>query len=423
VRRRGRKEEATSLAILRASFRQHFDGEPALYRAPGRVNLIGEHTDYNAGYVMPVAIGFYTYVAARARVDGRLRVHSTRFGETIELPCTEGVARLPRLENALHWSEYVWGVAQSLQAHGLALPGADLLIHSEVPLGAGLSSSAALEMASALALSGSIGAALDPLTLARLCQRAENECVGTRCGIMDQFAAAFGRQGYALCLDCRSLAYRPVPLDVRVRGGTNRAPARLVICNSMIRHRLAAGEYSLRREQCERAAAVLGGALPRVHTLRDVTPDDLERVRAPLGELLHRRSRHVVTENERVAAAAVALEAGDHVGFGRLMVESHRSLASDYEVSCDELDLLVRLALELDGVYGARMTGGGFGGCTVNLVRAEVVERFRVTIAERYEQATGQRPETYVCPSADGAAYFSSEPSSGSQSWQRVSPA
>ena len=317
----------------------------------------------------------------------------------------------------------MWGVAQSLQAHGLALPGADLLIHSEVPLGAGLSSSAALEMASALALSGSIGAALDPLTLARLCQRAENECVGTRCGIMDQFAAAFGRQGYALCLDCRSLAYRPVPLDVRVRGGTNRAPARLVICNSMIRHRLAAGEYSLRREQCERAAAVLGGALPRVHTLRDVTPDDLERVRAPLGELLHRRSRHVVTENERVAAAAVALEAGDHVGFGRLMVESHRSLASDYEVSCDELDLLVRLALELDGVYGARMTGGGFGGCTVNLVRAEVVERFRVTIAERYEQATGQRPETYVCPSADGAAYFSSEPSSGSQSWQRVSPA
>jgi galactokinase len=427
MKRRSENAETATISLLHASFRRHFDHdfdhEPTLYRAPGRVNLIGEHTDYNAGFVMPVAISRYTYAAVRPRGEGRLRVHSTNFGETIELPRDPAATCRELPAHARHWSDYVWGVAQSLRAHGLPLAGADLLVHGDLPLGAGLSSSAALEVSSALALTMSVGAKLEPLRLVRLCQCAEDQYVGMRCGIMDQFAAVFGREGYALCLDCRSLAYRPVPLDTCPAPGTRAVPARLVICNTMVRHHLAASEYNLRREQCERAVALLAASRPEVHTLRDVTLEDLGAARAQLGELLYRRCRHVVSENERVTAGAVALEAGDYDAFGRLMAESHRSLANDYQVSCEELDLLVRLASELEGVYGGRMTGGGFGGCTVNLVRADSVERFRAAIAERYQQATGQRPETYVCASADGAACFSIEHRSGRQSWQRVDPA
>jgi len=419
--RRTRDPSSATLAVLRANFRRHFGGEPAVCRAPGRVNLIGEHTDYNAGYVMPVAIGFYAYAAVRARSDGWLRVHSTNFDETVELPIAAGPEGVrPRVGQ--HWSDYVWGVAQCLLAHGVALPGADLLIHGEVPLGAGLSSSAALAVTAALALTQSVGRSLDPLTLATLCQRAENEFVGTRCGIMDPFTAAFGRGGYALCLDCRSLAYRPVPLDVRPLPNAAAAPMRLVICNTMIRHRHAAGEYNRRREECERGVAALSRLMPRVRSLRDVTLEDLLEARGRLDEVIFRRCRHVVTENARVLAAAIALEDRDFQRFGQLMRDSHSSLCQDYEVSCDELDLMVRLALESDGVYGARMTGGGFGGCTVNLVREDAVERFRLFMAERYGQATGHRAEIYVCNSADGASQLVEPPGKG-QSWQRISPA
>jgi galactokinase len=416
-----RDPSSVSLAVLRANFRRHFGGEPAVCRAPGRVNLIGEHTDYNAGYVMPVAIGFYTYAAVRARNDGRLRVHSTNFDETVELPLAAPPESVkPGIGQ--RWSDYVWGVAQCLLAHGVALPGADLLIHGEVPLGAGLSSSAALEVAAGLALAQGVGRWLDPLSLALLCQRAENEFVGTRCGIMDPFTAAFGREGYALCLDCRSLAYRPVPLDMRPLPNAAAAPVRLVICNTMIRHRHAAGEYNKRREECERGVAALARLLPRVQSLRDVTLDDLLGARAELDEVIFRRCRHVVTENARVLAAAIALEDRDFQRFGELMRDSHASLSQDYEVSCDELDLLVRLAAEFEGVYGARMTGGGFGGCTVNLVHETAVERFRLFMAERYRQATGHRPEIYVCNSADGASHLL-DPSGKGHSWQRISPA
>jgi galactokinase len=418
--RRMRDPSSATLATLRAEFRRHFDGEPAVCRAPGRVNLIGEHTDYNAGYVMPVAIGLYTYAAVRVRSDGRLRVHSTNFDETVELPIAAEPGRV-RTGAGQRWSDYVWGVAQCLREQGVTLPGADLLIHGEVPLGAGLSSSAALAMAAAVALTHSVGRSLDPLTLALLCQRAENEFVGTRCGIMDPFTAAFGREGYALCLDCRSLAYRPAPLEVRPRPNAA-APVRLVICNTMIRHQLAGGEYNRRREQCERGVQALSRLMPRVQSLRDVTLDELLAARARLDEVIFRRCRHVVTENARVLAAAIALEDRDFQRFGQLMRDSHSSLAQDYEVSCDELDLMARLALEFDGVYGARMTGGGFGGCTVNLVREDVIERFRLFMAERYSQATGHRPEIYVCNSADGASQLL-DPSGKGQSWQRISPA
>jgi galactokinase len=387
---------------LRTEFVERFAGTPQFYRAPGRVNLIGEHTDYNAGFVMPAAIQFYTTVAIAARPDRRLRVRSTNFGETLEVPLPEAGAIVRPRDSGAHWIGYVLGVALVLQRHGLALRGADLLIHGEVPLGAGLSSSAALEVATALALSRLAGRALDKITLARICQQAENEYVGMRCGIMDQFASVCGRVGHALMIDCRSLEHQLLPLDSHAAGVG--VAVQLVICNTMVRHRLAGSEYNRRREQCELGVRALARDAPGIEALRDVSPAVLRAHESDLDPVIYRRCRHIVTENERVRAAAAALGRGDLAGFGHLMRDSHRSLRDDYEVSCDELDLMVRLAEQIDGVYGARMTGGGFGGCTINLVRADAVPQFRSQIAERYAQATGHHPEVYVCEAADGAA-------------------
>jgi len=273
------------------------------------------------------------------------------------------------------------------------LRGADVLIKSDVPVGAGLSSSAAVEVAVGYAMLDTSGLAVDRVELARLCQRAENEFVGVRCGLMDQFIASNARAGHALMLDCRSLDFSLLPLPAGVR---------LVVCNTMVRHELAGGEYNARRAECEEGVRLLARALPRVRALRDVTAEEIERFRNELPEVVYRRCRHVVTENARVFEAKAALEVGDLDAFGRLMRESHRSLRDDYEVSCAELDLLVKLACDAEGVYGARMTGGGFGGCTVNLLRAGEVESFRQTVARGYEHATGRAPEIYICSPAQG---------------------
>jgi galactokinase len=393
----------TDLLALRTEFIERFSSEPEFYRAPGRVNLIGEHTDYNLGFVMPAAIQFYTTVAIAPRSDRRLRVRSANFTETVESDFPDvSVPTLRQPGQGTQWIDYVLGVAQALQQHGVQLRGADLLIHGEVPLGAGLSSSASLEVSVALALSSLAGRTLDKLTLAKIGQRAENEYVGMRCGIMDQFAASWGRAGYALKIDCRSLAHELVPLDSHT-AGTNPA-VKLVICNTMIRHAHAGGEYNRRREQCEEGVCSLRRVLPGIEALRDVTLAQLRDHASVLDPVVYRRCRHVVTENERVQAAAVALKVGALKTFGRLMYESHQSMRDDYEISCHELDLMVRLAQLTDGVYGSRMTGGGFGGCTVNLVRADKVVPFRAFIAARYAAATGRTPEIYVCEAADGAA-------------------
>ncbi len=374
---------------LTATFRRLYGGSPQVFRAPGRVNLIGEHTDYNDGFVMPAAVDFYTWVAVGKRSDRRLRVYSDQFEENVELSL-DALAGEPRK----HWSDYVRGVAAVLEATGHSLTGADLVIHGEVPLGAGLSSSAALEVSTALALLSGSNVTLPPLDLVKICQRAEHQYAGTRCGIMDQFIATFGRAGHALMLDCRSLDYQllPIPKDVR-----------LVICNSMVKHELAAGEYNRRRADCETAVKILQQEMKGVHALRDVTLRDLEKHSQQLPETVYRRSRHVISENLRVLAAAEAIQSGHLSRFGELMYESHNSLRDDYEVSCKELDLLVGLASACDGVYGARMTGGGFGGCTINLVRAPAVDGCRQRITEEFEKATGKTPEVYVCTAAQGA--------------------
>jgi len=369
---------------------QHLHGtRPKIFRAPGRANLIGEHTDYNDGYVLPVAIDLYTWVAASKRHDHILHVHSDHFGETIELSL-DALTGSPRK----HWSDYIRGVAAVLADGGQKLSGTNLVIYGQVPLGAGLSSSASLEVSTALAVMWTSNFELPPLAVVTACQRAEHEYVGTRCGIMDQFVSTFGRLRHALMLDCRSLESKPLPIPSDVR---------IVILNTMVRHELAAGEYNRRRADCETGVSTLRRHLPSVLALRDVTSADLELYKSELPDQVYRRCRHVISENQRVLAAAQALQAGDLGRFGYLMYESHRSLRCDYQVSSRELDSLVELASACPGVYGARMTGGGFGGCTVNLIHADAVERFQSQITDGYKRVTGMIPAVYVCSAADGA--------------------
>ena len=359
-----------------------------VFRAPGRVNLIGEHTDYNDGFVMPAAIGFSTWVTSAPRDDRTVSVFSENFSERIEFELDD---QNPRAQG--HWSDYVKGVAITLERAGHRLRGAELRIRGEVPIGSGLSSSAALEVASGYALLTNSGLIVDRMELAKFCQRAENEFVGMRCGIMDQFVSCNGQAGKALLLDCRSLEYKPLPLP---------EDARLAICNTMVKHALATGEYNARRLECEAAVHHFAQSRPNVRALRDITEVELELYGSDLSEVIYRRCRHVITENARVRAAGAALEKGDLAAFGQLMNSSHRSLRDDYEVSCKELDLMVELARQVRGVYGARMTGGGFGGCTVNLIEAENVDEFKEAVAQGYEKATGLAPEIYVCSAAEG---------------------
>jgi galactokinase len=374
---------------LRERFRSLYRAETRIYRAPGRVNLIGEHTDYNDGFVMPMAINFSTWVALAPRRDRKIVMRSENFAETFEFDLDQTDARATG-----HWSDYPRGVALTLESAGVRLSGADILINGEVPLGSGLSSSAAIEVATGYALMNLAGVDLGLMQLARACQRAENEFVGMRCGLMDQFISCFGAAGQALMLDCRSLAYRALPVP--------ETEVKVVVCNTMVRHELAGSEYNVRRAECEEGVRLLAQELPRVQALRDVTMADLERFRPRLPEVIYRRCRHIVSENDRVIESAAALDCGDLSAFGRLMDQSHRSLRDDYEVSCAELDVMVELARGAEGVYGARMTGGGFGGCTVNLVASQNVDAFKQTVALGYFQATGREPNIYVCTASQG---------------------
>jgi galactokinase len=351
--------------------------------------LIGEHTDYNDGFVMPVAIGFATYVTITPRDDRRLIVFSENFSEEVEFDLDD-----PNPAPREHWSDYVRGVAVILLSAGYDIAGANLRVRGEVPIGSGLSSSAAIEVATAKALLSNSTREVDGITLAKLCQRAENEVVGMRCGIMDQFVSCMGQADKALLLDCRSLEYKLLPLPHKVR---------LVICNTMVKHELASGEYNVRRAQCFAGVQALAKKLPHITALRDVSDRDLEQYGKDLPEVIYRRCRHVVSENALTLTAAEALEKHDFEQFGKLMNESHRSLRDDYEVSCDELDLMVRLASNVQGVFGARMTGGGFGGCTVNLVQAEAVDEFKRTVEKGYFDATGISPKIYICEASNGA--------------------
>ena len=374
---------------LRALFSELYDRRPTIYRAPGRVNLIGEHTDYNGGFVMPVALNLYTYVAVCPRANRRLRVYSEDLGEACDLDLDS-----IRPGKSGHWSDYVRGVAGVLESSGYQLRGADLAITSEVPLGAGLSSSAALEVSTAWALLSNSQINVDRNAIPQICQQAEHLYPETKCGIMDQFISCHGRAGHALMLDCRSLDFQLLPVPSHVR---------LMVCNTMVRHEHASGGYNTRRRECEEGLEALKQILPGIHALRDVTANDLEKYRDRLSPGIYKRVRHVVTENDRVQEAATALTAGDLAQFGRLMADSHRSLRDDYEVSTPELDLMVELANGEVGVYGARMTGGGFGGCTINLVDSARAEEVQQRLVQLYEAKTGLKPTIINCEASDGA--------------------
>lgn len=348
---------------------------PRVAVAPGRVNLIGEHTDYNEGFALPMAIGRVAAVAFRPRSDGRLRVHAAAFAET-----REQELRALAAPGGPGWFAHVAGVAWALAREGLHVPGFDAVLDGDVPIGAGLSSSAALEVAVALALSDAAGVAWDPPRLARIAQRAENEYVGTRCGVLDPLVSAAARTGHALLLDCRSLEARPVPLPEAVR---------FVVMDTGVRRALAASAYNERRAACERAAAALRRLDPSLRALRDADDRLLDEARGQLSPEDHRRARHVVGENARPRALAAALEAHDLPQAGRLLNASHESLRTLYEVSCAELDGLTEIARAHPACHGARLTGAGFGGCALALVDADGSAAFCEEVASRYTARFG----------------------------------
>lgn len=363
-------------------FRQRFGSEPLLFRAPGRVNLIGEHTDYNDGFVLPAAIDLATYVAIAPRPDRQLRVHSVNLDHECVFDLEVPQRRVG------DWSDYVRGVAAELMRSGHRLVGADVLVLTTLPIGSGLSASAALEVAFGFALLSLAGEDARRLELARICQRAESDFVGMRCGVMDQFISCHGIEGCALLLDCRSLEAQPVPIDPGVR---------ILVCNTMVHHQLSGSAFNERRRECEEAVVRLSAVMKNVGSLRDVRSEDLDRHAELLPGDLLRRARHVVAENTRVVEAAAAFAASDFAEVGRLMNASHESLRQDYEVSCPELDLMAELARRAPGVHGARMTGGGFGGCVVSLVDVAAAEHFAASVGPSYQRATGLDPMIFSC--------------------------
>jgi galactokinase len=387
-------ERASAFAAGRAF--QGIYGTPArVYRAPGRVNLIGEHTDYNLGFVMPAAINLYCWVALSPRPDRQLHVCSANFEATLSVDLDD-----PHLTPRGDWSDYVVGTAIALEQHGYKIPGANILVSGQVPMGSGLSSSAAIEVSTGYGLLDINNANIDRTQLALACRHAENEFVGARVGIMDQFVSSNGRAGHALMLDCRSLDARFLPISADVR---------LVVCNTGVRHQHAGGEYNVRRAQCDEGVRLLSSALRETQSLRDIDLANLEQHKHLLPELIYRRCRHVVTENDRVQRAAEALLLGDFALLGSLMAESHHSMRDDYEVSCAELDTMVEIASVQPGVIGARMTGGGFGGCTINLVRADEADAFKHSVAIEYQSRTNIYPDIYVLSASEGVLEVTAE--------------
>ncbi len=355
--------------------------ETRTFRAPGRVNLIGEHTDYNLGFVLPIALELETRIRTTPSPDGQLHIHSAARDETRSWP----LADVSSLRPQGHWSDYVIGVAQQLIQRGFDIPALHLHVESTVPEGAGLSSSAALEVASALAFLQ--GRDLDRLEIARLCQRAESDFVGMPCGIMDQYCSLFGQEGAATKLDCRSLESEAVPLPEN---------AAFLAVNSMVKHSLGQSAYRTRVEECAEASKALG-----ITSLRDAKLDSV--LATPMPETVRKRAIHIVTENRRVEEFAAASRAGDLASMGHLFRRSHRSMSQDYAISCPEIDFLVDAAVAIPGCYGARMTGGGFGGCTVNLVASGAVKGFSEAIREAYRKARGIDPQVIACVPARGA--------------------
>ncbi len=367
-----------------------FDLESGAYKAPGRVNLIGEHTDYNDGFVMPMAIEKEITMLAQLRPDKKVKFYSLDYDQLVEYD----------LDNLVYdeenvWANYLMGVIDEIQKLGESLQGFNLMFTGNVPQGSGLSSSAALEVVTALAVTDLHKIKIDGVEMALLAQRAENNFVGVQCGIMDQYISRLGKKDHALLIDCRTNDYELVPFE--------NENYQIVICNSKVERGLVDSEYNQRRQECNQAVELFAKKEDaEITALRDVELETVEKYKDQLEENVYKRAKHVVSENARVLESKNALEADDMQKFGDLMYASHKSLSEDYEVSCKELDILVNLAAE-EEVEGARMTGAGFGGCTVNLVKKDKVDQFVANIKEKYKEKTGIEAEVYVSNPGDGA--------------------
>jgi galactokinase len=381
------------ISRLKDHFKSQFNADATFVaRAPGRVNLIGEHTDYNDGFVLPIAIDRDVALAGAGRADGRIRVYSVDFDQSSEFS-------LDHIDHdsAHEWSNYLRGVADVLQKDGYRLHGFDAVMQGEVPIASGLSSSAATEMAMVMALTAAASATASPLVVggaraAQLAQRAENQFVGVNCGIMDQFISSLGKAQHALMIDCRSLDYQLVPVP---------AGATVLVVDTTAPRTLAGSAYNQRRSECEEGVRLLG-----VPSLRDISPADFDRRKGTLPEIIARRCDHIVHESQRVLDAVEALKRGDVAAFGRLMYQSHESLRDLYEVSSSELDAVVEIARGEPGVYGARMTGAGFGGCAIALVQDEYAAALASKMQVEYPPRTGRTPKVYACVASDGASWW-----------------
>ncbi len=359
--------------------------------APGRINMIGEHTDYNDGFVLPAAIDKYVTLVGALRNDRLVKIYSQDLDDY-----TQFSLDMIKPDNEHPWVNYLAGVIYLFLTRGYVLRGMNLAFTGNIPIGTGLSSSAALEVATAYLLKSLHEIEISPIEIIKLCQRAENDFVGVKCGIMDQYISCLGRGGQALLIDCRTLEAKPVPLLNHQVG--------LVIANTKVKHNLVESGYNQRKQECEEAVKLLSELIgERKRALRDVTIEEFAMYGHRLPELIGRRAKHVINENQRVLTGMTALTQGKFIEFGKLMIESHQSLRNLYQVSCSELDLMVDLACQVRGVYGSRMTGGGFGGCTVSLVQTEQVTEFVKFVGDGYVQRTGIKPEFYICSVVDGA--------------------
>ncbi len=371
-------------------FRKLFGGDFRFFSAPGRINIIGEHTDYNDGFVLPAAIDKRIYLAIAPSGNQKAIIHSFDFSETVEFETGKDHQKLP------HWAMYPYGVMMELHKAGYRTGGFKAVFGGDIPEGAGLSSSAALESVFALAFDQLNGFGLNRMTLAKTGQLAEHNYAGVRCGIMDQFASLHGKAGHAMQLDCRSLDFRYFPLQL--------SEYELILADTKVKHSLAASEYNIRRAQCEEGVVLLKTQISGMRSLRDAEPEDVLACRGILGEEIFLRCEYVTEENRRVLETCKALEEGNIEETGRLMYESHHGLRAKYDVSCDELDLLVDTASATKGVAGARMMGGGFGGCTINLVKSEHAEEFREIASAAYRAKFGRDTVFYSVNIGDGAS-------------------
>lgn len=384
-----------SVQSIEKIYKNIFTDEPLLFRSPGRLNLIGEHTDYNMGFVLPAAIDKAIYFAISPRTDTTCKLFAADLNEAYEFSL-ENLSKSPK-----GWANYLVGVVDQLTKAGYKIKGFNCVFGGDIPIGAGLSSSAAIEAGLAYALNHLFDLGIDKLSLVKLAQKAENEFVGVNCGIMDQFINIFGESGNALRIDCRSLEYELVPFDYD--------HISVVFFNTNVSHSLASSEYNLRREECNKGVEIIKKEFPTVQSLRDVQPEMLESFKTKMEPLTYRRCKYVVCENERLLKACDALKVHDLTTFGSLLFQTHEGLSRNYEVSCPELDFLVEAVKEFPSVYGARMMGGGFGGCTINIIKNEVVDEVTSLIAKKYKEKFNREATVYVTKISAGTSIISSE--------------